>query len=188
MNIRIVGRILNFLVAAGALFACRSPRPAGETVAQSPAGGHPDQVLGQFTMDAYNGLRRQWALSAPRGELFDREHRVDLVNPRVRFYNDGRPGSEVVAAQGRLNSETKDMWATGGLVMVSTDGVRLESEWAHYDKKTDRFVSTAPVTVTRGPSVVKGVGWQAQSDLSDMIIFSQRGEIAEEDSRGFGKR
>ncbi len=147
MNIRIVGRILNFLVAAGALFACRSPRPAGETVAQSPAGDHPDQVLGQFTMDAYNGLRRQWALSAPRGELFDREHRVDLVNPRIRFYNDGRPGSEVVAAQGRLNSETKDMWATGGLVMVSTDGVRLESEWAHYDKKTDRFVSTAPVTV-----------------------------------------
>ncbi len=184
LNIRIAVSCL----AAGALFACRSSPPAGEAVAEAPAGGQPDQILGQFTMDAYSGLRRQWALSSPRGELFDREHRVDLVSPRVQFFNDGRPGSEVVAAQGRLNSETKDLWAGGGLVMVSTEGVRLESDWARYDKKSDRFVSTAPVTVTRGPSVVKGVGWQAKSDLSDMIIFSQRGEIADEDSRGFEKR
>lgn len=139
-------------------------------------------------MDSYSGLRLQWALRSPRGELFDREHRVDLVEPHVRFYNDGRPGSEVVAARGQLNPETKDMWAGGGLVMVSSDGVRLESDWARYVKKQERFVSTAPVTVTRGSSVVKGVGWQARSDLSDMTVFSQRGEIAEEDTPGFGKK
>jgi len=59
----------------------------------------------------------------------------------------------------------------------------LESDWVRYEKQADRFVSTAPVTVTRGRSIVKGVGWEARSDLSDMVVREQRGEIAPEDNR-----
>lgn len=63
----------------------------------------------------------------PHADLFDREHRVELVSPQVRFFNEGRAGSKVNAAQGRLDTETKDFWAGGGVVMASTDGVHLEA-------------------------------------------------------------
>jgi LPS export ABC transporter protein LptC len=161
--------------------ACRR-KPSGPAEAQSPD-MEPDQTLATFTMDSYVGALRQWSLKSPHADLFDREHRVELVSPQVRFFNEGRAGSKVNAAQGRLDTETKDFWAGGGVVMASTDGVHLESDWVRYEKSADRFVSTAPVTVTRGRSIVKGVGWEARSDLSDMVIREQRGEIAPEDNR-----
>lgn len=139
-------------------------------------------------MDSYNGAQRQWTLRSPHADLFDRDHRVDLVQPHVRFFSNGQSGSVVTAAKGRLDTDTKDFWAGGGVVMVSTDGVHLESDWVRYEKALDHFVSTAPVTVTRGRSIVRGIGWEARSDLSDMVIRDQRGEIAPEDNRFMNKK
>lgn len=142
----------------------------------------PDQTLSTFTMDSYTGAALQWTLVSPHANLFDRDHRVDLDFPEVQFFSAGRAGANVTAAEGRLDTESKDFWAGGGVVMVSTDGIHLESDWVRYEKMSDRFVSTAPVTVTRGRSIVQGVGWEARSDLSDMVIRNQRGEIAPEDN------
>ncbi|MBK8575848.1 MAG: LPS export ABC transporter periplasmic protein LptC [Elusimicrobia bacterium] len=134
-------------------------------------------------MDSYEDGLRHWSLRSPHADIFDRDHRVELADPHVRFFSNGRSGSSVAARRGRLNTETNDFWAGDGMVMVSTDGVRLESDWMRYEKSADRFISTAPVTVTRGRSIVKGVGWEARSDLSEMVIREQRGEIAPEDNR-----
>ncbi len=170
--------------ALGVLVLCAAcHRKPGAPLSDPSSEGDPDQTLATFTMDSYGGAYRQWSLKSPHADLFDRDHRVELVSPQVRFFNEGRAGSVVNAAQGRLDTETKDFWAGGGVVMVSTDGVRLESDWVRYEKQADRFVSTAPVTVTRGRSIVKGVGWEARSDLSDMVVREQRGEIAPEDNR-----
>jgi len=139
-------------------------------------------------MDSFQGGTHHWTLFSPHADLFDTEHRVDLETPQVQFFTEGRPSSTVTAAQGRMDTASKDFWAGGGVVMVSAQGVRLESDWVQYEKAADRFVSTAPVTVTRGRSVVKGIGWEARSDLSDLVIRNQRGEIAPEDNRIFKKK
>jgi LPS export ABC transporter protein LptC len=169
---------LGFLVL---LSACRRAAVPRAVVAEPEL--EPDQTLATFTMDSYARDSRRWSLRAPHADIFDRDHRVELLKPHVLFYSDGRAGSVVTANAGRLNTETNDFWAGNGMVMVSTDGVRLESDWVRYEKSADRFVSTAPVTVTRGRSIVKGVGWEARSDLSEMEIRQQRGEIAPEDHR-----
>lgn len=178
-------RIRNLAAGAlAALAACRPVRgPAYPDTVEAP-----DQTMDDFTMDSYAALARVWSLRAPHADIFEKDHRVELTQPRIRFFSAGRPGSTVAAAQGRLDTETKDMWAGGGVVMVSTEGARLESDWVRYEKSTERFVSTAAVTITRGRSVVTGIGWQARSDLSDLLITHQRGEIAPEDERGFKKK
>lgn len=160
--------------------SCRRPSVVPRVIQESEM--EPDQTLSTFTMDSYTGALRQWTLTSPHADLFDRDHRVDLVSPEVRFYSAERAGANVTASEGRLDTESKDFWAGGGVVMVSTDGIHLETDWVRYEKMSDRFVSTAPVTVTRGRSIVRGVGWEARSDLSDMEIRNQRGEIAPEDN------
>lgn len=173
-----------FLSGVLLVFSSGCRRVAGPRAdAGSDSDGEPDQTLSVFTMDSFAGAKRQWTLRAPHGDLFDREHRVALDHPHVRFFQEGQSGSLVTAEKGSLDTDTKNFWAGGGVVMVSTDGVHLESDWVRYEKSTDRFVSTAPVTVTRGRSIVKGVGWEARADLSDMVIRDQRGEIAPEDNR-----
>ncbi len=91
-----------------------------------------------FTMDTYARGLRQWSLTSPEARPVRRDHRVDLDRPRrFAFLTDGRPGSAVTAAHGEMNTrKRKDMVAGGGVVMVSTEGVRLESDWMRYDKKS----------------------------------------------------
>lgn len=107
---------------------------------------------------------------------------MDVFQPRLKFFNRGVPGATLRADRGRLDTASRDMWADGSVVMVSTDGVRLETDFMRYDSASDRFLSTAPVTLTRGASRVTGVGWEARPDLSEMIVRQERGELASEDT------
>jgi LPS export ABC transporter protein LptC len=136
-------------------------------------------------MDTYKEARHIWSLQAPGAEIFEADHRAEIERPRLQFYEGSGPRSTVTAARGRFDTATRDMWAGGGVVLVSTDGARLESDWMNYESAADRITSTAPVTITRGQSEVKGIGWEARPDLSELIVRRQRGEIAPEDASLF---
>lgn len=73
-------------------------------------------------------------------------------------------------------------------MLVSTDGVRLESPWMRYDAGDDLLSSTAPVVITRAGSTVRGVGWEARPDLSVVEIREQRGEVLRNDLPKRGRR
>jgi LPS export ABC transporter protein LptC len=168
---------LVFLLAA----ACRRGR--GGSAGQESKPAVPDQVIGDFSMDNYDLGVRAWRLESPRAFVYEPEKKVELVRPHIRFYDKGRPGTVLEAGRGLLRTDRKDMRAWDGVVMVSTTGARLESPWMDYQAAEDRVVSTAPVTVTRGKSVMRGVGWEAKPDLSRLVVRHQTVEWVEEKRR-----
>lgn len=169
------------VLAAG----CGGTAPTGE---RSSVESRPDQIVRTFHMDTYADGALSWRLSAPEARIYEADHRADITGPEVLFYQRGRPGSMVTAAEGRLKTDTRDMWAGGGVVIRSTEGARLETPWMRYDSREDRLLSTAAVVITRGASVVTGVGWSARSDFSELEVLRQRGEIAPEDEAFFRTR
>lgn len=160
----------------------------GKPAATIEGSAVPDQVIREFRMDTYAKGALAWSLTAPEARMYDASQRADLDKPEVRFFQDRRPGSVVTAAYGDMNTRTRDMGAGGGVVIVSTEGARLETPWMRYDSQKDLLFSTAAVVMTRGRSVVRGVGWSARPDFSEMEVRRQRGEIAPEDERFFKGR
>lgn len=161
--------------------ACRvGPAPAVPASAEAT----PDQVIETFVMDVQAEGAALWRLAAPEARVFDRDHRLELTLPDLRFFTEGRPSSSVRADRGQLDTATRDFWLAGDVVMLSTEGARLASDWARYDATSDRLSSTGPVTITRGDSVVHGVGWSAAPDLSLVEIRRQTGRVAEDDLKG----
>jgi len=141
----------------------------------------PEQTVVRFTLDAYAEGVKDWSLTAPRADLFETMNRIDVKRPTVQFFERGRPGSVMDAGAGIVHTDTQDMRAWAGVVMVSTDGARVESDWLDYKNKEERLISTAPVTIVRGGSVTRGVGWEASPDLSEIIIRQQTVEIEDKD-------
>jgi LPS export ABC transporter protein LptC len=168
-----------------ALVSCG--RPTGQEIVPSPQAG-PDQVMEMFSMDSFVEGKKEWVLSSPRAEVFDKERRIEIQQPFIQFYEQGRPSSTLKAGHGRVDSETRDVWASDGLVMVSTEGVRLESQHMHYTRGKNIITSTAPVTLIRGESRIRGTGWQATPDMSELVILKQKVEVSPEDQRGFSRR
>ncbi|MGQ0644600.1 MAG: LPS export ABC transporter periplasmic protein LptC [Elusimicrobiota bacterium] len=180
----------NFLLLAAAFLAapaCRQPSSKAAADGADSA-SLPEQTIHGFTLEAFVDGRLDWRLSSPRADLFERENSVAVDKPTVRFFEDGRPGARMQAGRGRVDTESKDMWAWDDVVVVSTDGARLESDWMRYISASDRLVSTAPVTVVRAGSTARGVGWEASADLSEVVIHRQRVEIEGADWKpGSGK-
>ena len=67
------------------------------------------------------------------------------------------------------------------MVLVSTDGARVESPCMDYHADLDQVTSTASVTVYRNASVLRGVGWEAKPDLSHVVVHHQKVEYVMED-------
>jgi LPS export ABC transporter protein LptC len=163
--------------AALTLAACRPASRGGGTESQ------PEQILRRFTLDNYVEGGRTWSLTAPRATFMEMDNRLDVEGPFLRFYDRGRAGSTVNASRGSVDTRSGDLRAWDGVIMTSTEGARLTSEWVNYGAKDHLLVSTAPVTITRGRSVVRGVGWEASVTLGDVRIHNQRMEISPEDQR-----
>lgn len=151
-----------------ALAGCRRAGPAAE-----PKDVPPDQVIAQFTMDNFSGAGREWTLTSPKAYIYEPDNRLEVEQPHIQFYEKGRPGAVMDAGRGRFFTDRRDLRAWDGVVMVSTDGARLESPWMDYDATADLVTSTAPVTVTRPNTVLRGVGWEAKPDLSRVVVKNQ---------------
>jgi LPS export ABC transporter protein LptC len=133
-------------------------------------------------MDSFAGEWRESSLSARKADVFEKENRIDILEPVAQFYEQGQLSSTLQAGRGRMDSQTRDVWAWDSVVIISTDGARLASDWMHYISAKDRIVSTAPVTITRPGSVIHGRGWEATPDLSQVVVHQQEVEISGEES------
>ncbi|HOW28797.1 MAG TPA: LPS export ABC transporter periplasmic protein LptC, partial [Elusimicrobiota bacterium] len=118
--------------------------------------------------------QKNWTLSASRADVYEREQRMAVETPHVLFYKAGQLSSTLDAQHGSVRMDSKDMWIGGQLVMESTTGVRLSSDWMNYFHAEQKIVSTAPVVIVRPGSVTHGQAWEAKPDLSELVVYNQR--------------
>jgi LPS export ABC transporter protein LptC len=170
-------RRLPALFLGALLGGCSSKHAPAAGAAEKTAA--PDQVISQFTVDNIVDGERRWVLESPKAYVFEAEKHVDLDFPKIRFLEKGRPGTLMQAGRGRYFTETGSLRSWDGVVLVSTDGALVESPWMDYDAPRDLVTSTAPVTVTREDSILRGIGWQAKPDISRIIVHHQTIEYVE---------
>jgi lipopolysaccharide export system protein LptC len=129
----------------------------------------------------------QWALSAPVGEMYTRKNLMRVSSMTVTLFQNGQKSSEISAGEGLMGTGKPsslaapatgylapgDMYVNENVVVTSTDGSKMTTDWATYSKRTDLITSTAPVQIKRSDSVTKGVGLEASSDLTKVRIFNE---------------
>ncbi len=189
-----IGPIVFSLILAVSVIACRSKKTAS-SVGNGVADMEFQSELKMTTMhvQSYGEKGLEWEMEAPFGEMFSRKNVMRVANLTVRLFEGGNKSTDISAAQGvmstGLNSgvnandgpqqifgvklEPGDMHMSGDVVIISTDGSKLTTEWAHYHKKTDMITSTAPVKVERQDSITYGVGMSATADMSRVHIYNE---------------
>lgn len=180
-------------VAAGLIFltvfpACRSSEPSARQLPRVEKVA--DQKMEKLHLQSYGDTGLEWELSAPVAEGFSDDGSTIVKNLTVDLYENANKSTTVTADEGVMFSGSQkastltlstfsvtmnlgDMFLSGNVVMISTDGSKLLTDWAHYKKGTNLIVSSAPVTVIREDSVTKGFGMEATPDLAHVKIFKQ---------------
>jgi LPS export ABC transporter protein LptC len=147
------------LLLAGTLFA-RS-RTVVEDLAH-PAPTRADLSIKEVDLEE-EGRGVRWRLRAELAQIFEREGRTTLRNLAVTLAEPDRSWT-VVGDEGELFSETKNVEIRRNVVVTSSDGLRLDTSVLRWDASRQRLWTDAPVTLSRGASVVKGSGLEVRME------------------------
>jgi LPS export ABC transporter protein LptC len=140
------------VVAVTLIVKSRSIRPDLEEMPVSRA----DFRIREVRLEEEGGPVR-WRLVADQAEVFEAEERTALRRPIVDIQEATRAW-RVQGDEGDVKRQGKDLEVRKNVIVVSDDGLRLETSVLRWDAATGRLWTDAAVTLTRGGAVVRGSG------------------------------
>ncbi len=152
----------------------------------APAGGEqlPQQVVAGMVLRESKGGRLSWVLRADSAFYYGEGQRTRLSGVHVDFYNAAGDSvrSRLTAREGEMDPVKRDLMARDSVDVRTHDGTRLQTEELRWVQETEKVISDRFVRLTRGRSVVTGVGIESDAALRTYRILSQvSGELREED-------
>lgn len=127
--------------------------------------------------------RVEWRLVADQAEIFEREGKTLMRRVTITIEEPDRTWT-VTGDEGHLLGATKDVEIRKNVVLVSTDGFRLETDALSWQAKERRVWTTHPVTIFRQGAVVRGQGLDAWiADERTSVKGRLRATFSEEKKR-----
>ena len=146
----------------------------------------PDQIIEEFFLIETEGEEVVWKLTAERAEIYNDEHRAEITEVKIDFYEEGEYTSTLTSDTGEIDTITNDMVARGHVVVNSMkEGAVLKTDELMWQSHTGLIVSEYPVTMERGDGIIKGQGFTATPGLSEFKTKDMEAILPEEDFEDF---
>jgi len=145
----------------------KAPPPSGDV----PQGLVPDQIIEGFSlMETENG-KKQWVLTSPKASNYEKQKTVQIEGVKIDFYRVNEElYSTLTADRGTVNTTSNDMVAQGHVLVVSRDGAKLETNLLRWDNARQKIMSDDSVRITRGKTVMTGIGLESDPSLEHVVI------------------
>jgi LPS export ABC transporter protein LptC len=156
-----------WVVFAVIALACNSGTEPRVTAA-NPLADSADQVMfGVSTMITNRGV----LLGADTGYFFDGNSRIEVRHERTVFYTTtGLQNAVLTSVEGTYNMRRGQMEARRDVVVVTTDGKRLETEQLNYDQATNQISSDSAFVLTEPTRTLRGIGFTSDPDLTNLHV------------------
>lgn len=102
----------------------------------------------------------RWTLRADEAEIFEREGKTVLRRVTITIREPHRTWT-VTGAEGSLNNDTNDLVIRNDVVLIGSDGTRLETASLHWQASDNRVWTDDPVRIDRDGAVVTGQGLES---------------------------
>jgi LPS export ABC transporter protein LptC len=141
----------------------RTPR----AITTEPAATNADYRLKQVRLQETARDGSRWQLDAEYSETFEERNTTSMKKVTIKVDQAAKSATSarswtVTGDEGDLNQETKNVELRGNVVLVSSDGLRLETERLRWDAEAQRAWTTEPVIIYRAGTVVRGTGFESR--------------------------
>ena len=82
----------------------------------------------------------------------------------------GQQNAILTSVEGTYNIRRGQMEARQSVVVVTTDGKRLETEQLRYDQSTNQISSDSSFVLTEPTRTLRGVGFTSDPDLTNLHV------------------
>jgi LPS export ABC transporter protein LptC len=154
----ILGCVALFVAVVVAVLVVNSRGPKLQS--PEPAHTNADYRIKEVHLQEENRGAR-WQLDAEYGEIFENQGRTVMKKVTIRIDEPSRAWT-VSGDEGQLLRDSKDVELTGHVVVVSSDGLRVETNRLNWEAKAQRAWTNDPVTILRAGVVVHGKGFESR--------------------------
>lgn len=169
-----MSRFLPALLSAALLTlgACQDSTQA-PPVAKSA--GIPDSanqmMFGVWFLLTDAGIRRA-EVRADTAYMYDENTRTDMRHVRTEFFKvTGEKDATLTSLAGTYNSRLGTMEARGRVVVITTDGRKLESPHLRYDPGRNEVSSDSAFVLTQTDRRLEGIGFISDPDLRNIKVL-----------------
>ena len=154
----ILGCVVLFLAVVTSVLVTRSRGAKAQP--QETSASKADYRIKEVHLQEEDHGRGSWQLVADYGEIFEAQGKTYMKRVTIRINEPTRDWT-VNTDEGDLLRDTKDVELRGHVVVVSSDGLRLETSRLNWLAKEQRVWTDQPVTIWRNGVVVKGQGFES---------------------------
>lgn len=115
-----------------------------------------DLAVKELQLEEESGGVR-WQLTADQAAVFDQEKRTALKRVHIRVKDKDR-GWDITGEEGDLFQDKNDLEVRRNVVMISDDGLRLETSVLHWLAGEKRMWTDKPVRIFRDRTQIDGTG------------------------------
>lgn len=151
---RILVVVALFVGLVASVLVAKSRTVRTESV--GPSLTNADLAVKELQLEEESGGVR-WQLKADQAAVFDQEKRTALKKVNVHVKDRDRAWT-ITGEEGDLYQERNDLEVRHNVVMVSDDGMRLETSVLHWVSAENRMWTDAPVRIFRDRTVIDGTG------------------------------
>ena len=105
--------------------------------------------------------------------VFEAEKKVALKKLEVIFFSDEEKGFTLVADQGELYTDSKDVIVSGNVVTTTDQGFQIESDSLKYNSQDRTISTTGRVTLRGNNMVMKGKGMVIDVDKETLNLLEE---------------
>ena len=136
-------------------------------IPSEPIATNADYRLKQIHLQEQARDGSRWQLDAEYSETFEEQNKTTMKKVVVKVDQAAKGDKPfrswtVTGDEGDLNQDTKDVVLRGNVVLVSTDGLRLETDRLNWDADQQRAWTQDPVVIYRSGAVVRGTGFESR--------------------------
>ena len=132
-----------------------------------PVATNADYRLKQVHLQEQGRDGSRWQLDAEYSETFEEQGKTTMKRVTIKVDQPAKSSRTarswtVTGDEGDLNQATKDVELRGHVVLVSSDGLRLETDRLRWDAEGQRAWTEDPVVIYRAGAIVRGTGFESR--------------------------
>ncbi len=153
-------------------FALCSCVEEDDTIEETPP--TTEQTIEKFVITETKDGKIKTILEA-ESAVIDEDKKVALLTlPKVKFYDNGKYRSILIAESGQIDMETNNIKAFGKCTVDTIENEYLQTRDVTYDANKKTIYSSSDIKITKGNDVIYGKGFESDTDLKNIVIKKQR--------------
>ena len=161
--------LICFLIFGFSLTSCKEEESIIEETPPTT-----EQTIEKFVVTETQAGKIKTILEAESAIINDNEKKAYLTLPRIKFYEDGKYTSILVAESGEIDLDTNDVKALGKCTLDTVKNEYLQTRDISYNNSKKIISSNSDIKITRGKEVIYGSGFSSDINLNNITVKKQR--------------